>query len=155
MKKSLFALAAAGVMIACNAPAEEPATNSHEGHNHESMDPADMDPASGRVYFANLQDQDTVENPVYVEFGVEGMTVRPAGEIVEGTGHHHILIGNKHIPKGETVPADSVNIHYGGGQTSDTLTLPQGDVILALQFANGVHASYGSEMSSAIQIYVK
>ncbi len=155
MKISIIAaLAATTLLFSCQSNPEE-ASSAHDEHNHQSMDAADMDPANGRVYFVNIADQDTLENPVYIEFGVEGMEVRPAGEIVEGTGHHHILIGRKHIPTGETVPADNENIHYGGGQTSDTLVLPQGDVVLALQFANGVHASYGEKMSTAIMVHVK
>ena len=117
--------------------------------------PEEMDEATGGVFFTNLEDGDTVSNPVYVEFGVEGMDVRPAGEIVEGTGHHHLLIGNAFLAKGEVVPADENNIHYGGGQTSDTVTLPMGEVRLGMQFANGVHASYGRDMSASIKVFVK
>ena len=157
MKTSILSLCAAALLVACASPAEEPAMDSHEGHDHshESMDPADVDEPTGRVFFANLENGDTVSNPVYVEFGVEGMEVRPAGEIVEGTGHHHLLIGNAFLSKGEVVPADSVNIHYGGGQTSDTVTLPMGEVRLGMQFANGVHASYGRDMSASIKVFVK
>lgn len=149
-------ITAAAFTVACSQPAEAPA-ESHDGHdhNHESMAPEDMDATTGRVFFANLSDGDTVSNPVYIEYGVEGMEVRPAGEIVEGTGHHHLLIGNAFLAKGEVVPADSVNIHYGGGQTSDTLNLPEGEVRLGLQFANGVHASYGRDMSASIKVFVK
>ena len=32
--------------------------------------------------------------PVKVVMVVEGMKVKPAGEVVEGTGHHHILINH-------------------------------------------------------------
>ena len=156
MKKTLLMITAAAFAVACSQPADAPA-QSHEGHdhNHESMDPEDMDATTGRVFFANLSDGDTVSNPVYIEYGVEGMEVRPAGEIVEGTGHHHLLIGNAFLTKGEVVPADSVNIHYGGGQTSDTVTLPMGEVRLGMQFANGVHASYGRDMSASIKVFVK
>ena len=158
MKKNIYiAVATALALGACqNAEEAAPAEN-HEGHehHHESMAAEDMDEATGRIFFANLNEGDTVSNPVYVEFGVEGMEVRPAGEIVEGTGHHHILIGNAFLAKGEVVPADENNIHYGGGQTSDTLNLPEGEVRLGLQFANGVHASYGRDMSASIKVFVK
>lgn len=160
MKSTLFAAVAATALLASCANSEaEPATEtSHEGHehhDHESMDPADVDETTGHVFFANLENADTVSNPVYIEFGVEGMEVRPAGEIVEGTGHHHLLIGNAFLAKGEVVPADEANIHYGGGQTSDTVNLPMGEVRLGMQFANGVHASYGRDMSASIKVFVK
>jgi len=128
MKKALLLTAFGALIVACNPTADTPAENHDEhDHNHESMAPEEMNDATGRVFFANLENGDTVSNPIYVEFGVEGMDVRPAGEIVEGTGHHHLLIGNAFLAKGEVVPADSVNIHYGGGQTSDTVTLPMGE----------------------------
>ncbi|MEY2963663.1 MAG: hypothetical protein RL754_924 [Bacteroidota bacterium] len=151
-----MSLAAATALASCTNNEASPAAaeESHEHHNHQSMDPEDVDDATGRIFFANLNDGDTVHNPVYVEFGVEGMEVRPAGEIVEGTGHHHILIGNAFLAKGDVVPADANNIHYGKGQTSDTLTLPAGEVRLGLQFANGVHASYGRDMSASIKVFV-
>ena len=154
MKKTLLLSALGAIAFSCSQPAEAPAEN-HEGHNHESMAPEEMDEATGGVFFANLSDGDTVGNPVYIEYGVEGMEVRPAGEIVEGTGHHHLLIGNAFLAKGEVVPADENNIHYGGGQTSDTVTLPMGEVRLGMQFANGVHASYGRDMSASIKVFVK
>lgn len=154
MKKTILFAALGALAISCSQPAEAPAEN-HEGHNHQSVDPEKMDESTGRVYFANLKNGDTVTNPVYIEFGVEGMDIRPAGEIVEGTGHHHLLIGNAFLAKGEVVPADSVNIHYGGGQTSDTVNLPKGIVRLGMQFANGVHASYGRDMSASIKVFVQ
>ena len=148
-------LSLALLLVACGPSEEAPKTDVHSQHQHESMAPEAMDEAVGKVFFGNLEANDTLENPVYIEFGVEGMDVRPAGEIVEGTGHHHLLIGNAFLAKGEVVPANSENIHYGGGQVSDTVTLPQGEVRLGMQFANGVHASYGRDMSASIKVYVK
>ena len=69
--------------------------------------------------------------------------------------HKHLSRRFTFLAKGEVVPADSVNIHYGGGQTSDTVNLPQGIVRLGMQFANGVHASYGRDMSASIKVFVK
>ena len=156
MKKTLLLSALGAITFSCSQPAEAPAEN-HEDHdhNHESLAPEEMDEATGRVFFTNLENGDTVINPVYVEFGVEGMEVRPSGEIIEGTGHHHLLIGNAFLAKGEVIPADSVNIHYGSGQTSDTVILPMGVVRLGMQFANGIHASYGRDMSASIKVFVK
>ncbi|PTM13468.1 MAG: hypothetical protein DA445_08415, partial [Bacteroidetes bacterium] len=74
MKKTLLLSALGAIAFSCSQPAEAPAEN-HEGHNHESMAPEEMDEATGGVFFANLENGDTVSNPVYVEFGVEGMDV--------------------------------------------------------------------------------
>ena len=154
MKKTILFAALGALSISCSQPAKAPAEN-HEEHNHQSIDLEKMDESTGWVYFANLENGDTVTNPVYIEFGVEGMEIKPAGEIINGTGHHHLLIGNAFIAKGEVVPADSVNIHYGAGQSSDTVYLPKGTVRLGMQFANGLHASYGRDMSASIKVYVQ
>jgi hypothetical protein len=86
--------------------------------------------------------------------GVSGMQVEPAGEVNEGKGHHHLVVDGSFIPKGVPVPADSTHIHYGKGQTEVELELSPGSHSLTMQFADGVHASYGEEMSSTITIVV-
>ena len=119
MKKTLLLSALGAIAFSCSQPAEAPAEN-HEGHdhNHESMAPEEMDEATGRVFFANLENGDTVTNPVYVEFGVEGMEVRPSGEIVEGTGHPSAFaprctwsvlpdLGSDHLPISIRIPLSS------------------------------------------------
>ncbi|MEJ2006160.1 MAG: DUF4399 domain-containing protein [Cyclobacteriaceae bacterium] len=108
-----------------------------------------------RVYFVSLNDGDTVTSPFKVEMGVEGMQVEPAGEVHEGFGHHHLVIDGSFIPEGEVVPANEKNIHYGKGQTvTGDITLEPGTHTLTLQFADGVHASYGEDLSATIEVYV-
>jgi hypothetical protein len=62
MKKTILFAALGALAISCSQPAEAPAEN-HEGHNHQSVDPEKMDESTGRVYFANLENGDTVTNP--------------------------------------------------------------------------------------------
>ena len=152
---SLFCAVAIFTSCGSNSTEETNGNNMSHEHHHESKSPSDMQASSGRVFFANIKDGDTLTNPVSIEFGVEGMEVRPAGDTMLGTGHHHLLIGSDSIPTGEVVPANDTHIHYGGGQTSDTVTLPVGNTKIALQFADGTHASYGSKMSSSISVVVK
>ncbi len=97
----------------------------------------------------------TVTSPVKVRFGVKGMTVQPAGEIVAGTGHHHLLINADSMPAGETIPATPQHIHFGKGQTEAEVALQPGTYKLTAQFANGAHQSYGKAMSQTITITVK
>lgn len=132
----------------------------HEGHEmynkNSSNEPELLNvPADAKVFFKNLQDGDAVQSPVKLEFGVEGMEVNPAGELVEGTGHHHIVIDGKFIPAGTVVPADSLNIHYGNGQTEAEIELPKGEHTLTMQFADGIHRSYGEQMSATVVINVE
>ena len=97
----------------------------------------------------------TVSTTFKVRFGVKGMAVAPAGEIVVNSGHNHLLINQMPVAKGESVPFDDQHRHFGAGQTEATITLPPGQYKLTSQFANGAHQSYGAPMSSSIQITVK
>ena len=107
------------------------------------------------VSFPNLTDGQMVSSPVMVEFGVSGMEIKPAGDIVKGTGHHHIIIDGNWIKTGDLVPADDTHIHFGKGQTETTLDLAPGEHTLTLQFANGAHQSYGEAWSKTITITVE
>ncbi|QCP48657.1 DUF4399 domain-containing protein [Trinickia violacea] len=111
--------------------------------------------ADSRVFFVAPKDGATVTSPVHIVFGVEGMTVAPAGTITEGTGHHHLIIDGGPVPQGTVVPADETHIHYGKGQTETDVTLPPGDHTLTMQFADGAHRSYGPQMSQTITVHVK
>ncbi len=139
---------------------DHPDHEGHDGHDHmppeESAD-IEFEPAveGAKVFFANLKDGDVVSSPVSVEMGVEGMTVHPAGEVISGTGHHHIVIDNPAVPMIEMVPADEFHIHFGGGQTETQVELTPGPHTLTLQFADGLHRSYGEEMSATVQIEVQ
>ncbi len=148
--------------VACQNQASQEESSSQENNSTTSEEsnetPANQQPtapADAKVFFANLSDGDTLESPFLVEFGVEGMEVEPAGEVHEGKGHHHIIINNQYIEFGGTVPSDSVNIHYGGGQTSDSLDLNPGKYTLTMQFADGWHRSYGKQLSKTIKVMVK
>ena len=150
--KNLFLLALP-LAIACSGPAPE---TTETVVVEEVAEPDYLAvPEGARVFFVNLTDGQEVTSPVIIEMGVEGMAVEPAGALKEGTGHHHILINGGSLGIGETVPADDVNIHYGKGQTSDTLALEPGTYTLTLQFANGYHQSYGEQMAASIQVTVK
>lgn len=117
--------------------------------------PAPPPPApKARVFFSEPADGAHVKSPVTLKFGVEGMEVRQAGELVENTGHHHVIIGPAGVPAGEIVPKDETHIHFGGGQTEASIELPPGEHKLTMQFADGNHSSYGEVMAATITITV-
>ncbi|WP_206100078.1 DUF4399 domain-containing protein [Pandoraea sp. XY-2] len=108
-----------------------------------------------RVFFVAPTDGATVSNPVAVNFGVEGMAIKPAGDMTPNTGHHHLIIDGDPIPAGQVVPTDDTHLHFGKGQTETSVNLTPGDHTLTLQFANGAHQSYGPAMSQTIKVHVK
>lgn len=150
------------VFAACN---NKPKTNEGEAQDTttttettaaetETIPAADATQEQG-VFFETLKDGDAVKSPVTVNMIVKGMEVEPAGELHEGKGHHHIIIDGSFIEEGKAVPADATHIHYGKGQTTDNLTLAPGTHTLTLQFANGLHQSYGQAWSKSITITVE
>ncbi len=113
-------------------------------------------PAGAKVYFKNLKDGATVSSPLKVEFGVDGIALDTAGTVKQASGHHHLLIdAGDSIPAGEVVPKDSTHLHFGKAQTETTVTLTPGKHKLTLQYADGVHRSYGGQLSSTVTVDVK
>ena len=97
----------------------------------------------------------TVTSPFRVRLAAHSMTTRPAGKVVEGTGHHHLLINHGAVGKGEVIPHDETHIHLDDGQTETMVSLPPGKYKLTAQFADGEHRSYGHMMAHGINISVK
>ena len=113
-------------------------------------------PAGAKVSFKNLKNGQTVTSPVKVEMGVDGMKVDTAGPVVAGSGHFHILIdAGDSIASGQMIIKDSTHLHYGKAQTSAELKLTPGTHTLTLQFADGLHRSYGSQMAATVSVKVK
>ena len=90
-----------------------------------------------------------------VRFGVAGMAVEPAGDIVANSGHNHLLIDMDSIATGESIPFTPKHMHFGKGQQEADVKLEPGTYKLTAQFANGAHQSYGKAMSQTIKITVK
>jgi hypothetical protein len=107
------------------------------------------------VSFVEPADGATVSSPFKVKFGVTGMDIKPAGDMMANSGHHHLLINVDGVKAGEVVPTDEKHMHFGKGQTETELKLAPGSYTLTLQFANGMHQSYGAPMSKSIKVTVK
>ena len=108
-----------------------------------------------KVFFKWPKNGATVASPVFIDMGVEGMVVEPAGVVKDGFGHHHILIDQKFWPQGEVIPMSDTTLHFGKGETDASIELEPGQYLISLQFADGVHASFGESMSSSILINVE
>jgi Domain of unknown function (DUF4399) len=169
MRKIYFLPAALLVgMVACNnADNKSAASDSTKAATTDTMAMAKADssqavpalpavPAGAKVYFKNLKDGETVKSPVKVEMGVDGLALDTAGAIVAGTGHHHLLIdAGDSIPAGQVVPKDATHLHFGKAQSSAEVPLSPGKHVLTLQFADGIHRSYGGQMAATINVTVK
>jgi len=111
--------------------------------------------AQQSVSFVEPADGATVTSPFKVKFAVNGMDVKPAGDMSANTGHHHLFINAESMKSGEVIPVDEQHMHFGKGQTETEVKLPPGQYKLTMQFANGAHQSYGEGLSKTIHITVK
>lgn len=167
-KKILYPVLAFG-FIACNNSGNDTTTTSDSADKKVNADTmATMNttsatvpelpavPEGARVHFKGLKEGATVSSPVKVEMAVENMKVDTAGPVVAASGHYHIFIdAEDSLASGVMVPKDSTHLHYGKGQTEATVPLSAGKHKLTLQFADGLHRSYGSKLASTITINVK
>ena len=115
-------------------------------------------PSDAEVYFITPEDGATVEGPVTVRMGLEGMGVAPAGNEVENTGHHHLLIDTPldEVDLTAPMPATEQTRHFGGGQTQTTLELSSGEHTLQLLFLDYRHLSFEPVVASEpITIHVE
>lgn len=168
MRKKLFipAFFVLAVVACNNANNDETATDTttantsmdsmHHDANNTGVAAMQTPPAGAKVYFVNLKDNQTVKPSLTIEMGVDGMSVDTAGSMQAGTGHHHLLIdAGDSIPGGQVVPKDSTHLHFGKAQKEAVINLPEGTHKLTLQFADGLHRSYGGQMATSITVNIK
>jgi hypothetical protein len=111
--------------------------------------------AAQSVDFTEPKNGAVVSSPFKVKFAVTGMAVKPAGDMSDNTGHHHLIINGDSMKVGESIPFDEKHLHFGKGQTETDVTLPPGTYKLTMQFANGAHQSYGPGLAKSIAVTVK
>ncbi len=74
-----------------------------------------------------------------------GVMIAPAGEVVEGQVHLHILIDTPFIEAGQPIPKDETHLHFGDGSTTAQLLLTPGSHTLRLQAADGAHVALAGD----------
>ena len=109
---------------------------------------------AGTVAFKTLKSGDHVKSPLEVCMTIEGLKVEPAGEVKEGSGHHHILVDVLLGDLGKPIPKDAEHIHLGDGSSCKTLELKPGPHTLRLLFAKGDHVPYDPPVTASVDIVV-
>ena len=112
--------------------------------------------SESKVYFINLKDGDIVESPVFIQFGLSGKGVAPAGVDKENTGHHHLLIDVQAIDFYMPIPSSKNHLHFGAGQTETSIELTPGEHELQLVLGDLYHVPHSPPITSKkIKISVK
>lgn len=157
----LLLLAALGLTIAaCGKPpappaptpaAEAPAaaTETPPAAEVPAPLPRSDSPAGARVEILSPKDGEIVTSPVKVVFGLEGMTVAPAGDPTPNSGHHHLLVDVAAPDLGLPVPKDAQHLHFGQGQTEAEIPLAPGQHTLQALLGDTNHVPHNPPVISA------
>ena len=97
---------------------------------------------SAQAYFTNLHNNDKIETPFLLKFGLSGgWGLAPITAPIGGkSGHHHLLI-NRELPLDfkKPLPFNDQYIHFGKGQMESVLNLAPGTYSLRLLLADDRH----------------
>lgn len=101
------------------------------------------------LFIANPNDGSILDSKEFkVEFGSENILISPAGVYPEQkdkcliSGHHHLIINNAYDvneKRNDPIPFERNILHFGGGQTEATLSLPPGKYTLQLALGDYEH----------------
>ena len=137
------------VTVAESPPATPVATPASEpGARHTS-------PPGAREYIISPQSGGYVPTTFTVRFGLQKMGVAPAGVDKPNSGHHHLLIDAPLPPLDQPIPNDENHLHFGGGQTEASVTLPTGRHTLQLLLGDANHVPHEPPVySDPVVVYV-
>jgi len=66
-----------------------------------------------KVYIIEPQNNQNVTSPIKIIFGIQGMSLSPAGIDKEFSGHHHLLIDIDNLPNlKQPIPSDAKHLHF-------------------------------------------
>ena len=144
------------MLLGCGGPANEEATGAVAQAPLDEAANARLDslrkpsPEGARVWFITPGNGTEVTSPVVLEFGLEGMELRPAGDAAEHSGHHHILVDTGLPPMNLPIPTDANHVHFGLGQTSVELSLEPGPHTLQLLLGDDLHIPHDPPVMSQV-----
>lgn len=114
-----------------------------------SIENLDKDCDDIELFFINPSDGFQSNNKdLKIQFGTKNIVISPAGIEVKNTkechvsGHHHLIINEAYdviSNKNSPIPFERNVLHFGGGQTEATLSLPEGKYTLQLVLGDYEH----------------
>ena len=111
---------------------------------------------SSKVFIIQPKNGDVVDKTFEVIFGIEGITLAPAGTYENNTGHHHLIIDAEFPALSFPTPASENYVHFGNGQDRTLLTLGPGKHSLQLLLGDGNHVPHQPPIASKkIEVVVR
>ena len=112
--------------------------------------------SSTKVFIIQPKNGEMVDKTFEVVFGIEGMTLAPAGTYQNNTGHHHLIIDAELPALSLPIQASENYVHLGKGQDRTILTLEPGRHSLQLLLGDGNHIPHQPPVASKkIEVIVK
>lgn len=116
-----------------------------------------------RVVFSNLSDGDVVASPVNVCLEATNIAIEASGEIVDGSGHHHVLIDLDESERemftspGNAIPKDVEPryLHIGDGSGCTEIELLPGQHTLTAVVADGGHVTLDPSVHADVTVMVE
>jgi len=106
-------------------------------------------PKNASVFIIEPGNGTIVSSPVTIKFGITHMEVAAAGQNIENTGHHHLLLDLDVLPNFlEALPSSKNVIHFGKGQTETSIELNPGTHSLQLLLGNHLHIPHSPAVIS-------
>jgi len=137
----LSTLILVGALAACAETPQEDQNATAEAASAESVPEAVAEPMGTVSILEPADGSVLMSDEIVVRLSADGYQIVPAGEIVEGTGHHHLYL-DADLTDG-TVPVPSIPdrvIHMGNGASEYTFSnVGPGEHRLIAVLANGVH----------------
>jgi hypothetical protein len=131
-------------------------TMHHHMADTAGIAPVPTIPDNAKVFFVNLKDGQKIKSPFKVKMGASGIALDTASVLRPASGHHHILIdAGDSLAAGTVVPKDSTHLHFGNAQKEAELKLTPGEHKLTLQYADGIHRSYGGKLAASVTVTVQ
>ena len=128
---------------------DDPATR-RSGANSGAATGRTASAPGAAVFIISPVNGSTVGSPVTVRFGISGMTVAPAGQFTNDSGHHHLLIDTALENPDQPIPNDAAHLHFGKGQTETTIELAPGQHTLQLVLGDGNHIPHDPPVISKV-----
>lgn len=89
-----------------------------------------------------------VAGPVVVQFRLSNYGIAPAGVVVAGTGHFHVLVDTDPPAVGEVIPVSTRIVHLGGGQIEGVVDLAPGPHVLRAVLGDAQHRVISTDLIS-------
>ncbi|MGQ0484928.1 MAG: DUF4399 domain-containing protein [Hyphomicrobiales bacterium] len=110
---------------------------------------AEPSPQGAKVYIVWPKDGTVIKGgKFWLRMGLTGMGVAPAGTVMPGTGHHHVIVDSELPAMDEPIPNDPNHLHFGKGQTEARIELPPGSHTLQLLFGDVKHIPHSPPLYS-------